>query len=194
MTPSATLASNVRIPTLALLTILLGAACSDAQRAVISGLKSYSFPTTSMEPTIRNGEHAFATPYRSTPNPKRGDVVVFRYPLNPKIFFGKRVVAIPGDRVEIRDKQLYVNGAAVAEPYVRHDDPTIYQNVAAMPEPYRSRDQFGPVVLQADQFFVLGDNREHSSDSRYWGPLPRANIVARIVKAGSWTGTLRTIE
>jgi len=105
-----------------------------------------------------------------------------------------RVLAVPGDRVEIRDKALYVNGTAVAEPYVRHDDPRTYPKLASLPEPYRSRDHFGPALIPPDQFFVLGDNRDRSSDSRYWGCVPRANIAGRIVKAGGRSGPLRPIE
>jgi signal peptidase I len=135
--------------------------------------KSYHFPTGSMAPTIEVGDHAIM---RRTSVVKRGDIIVFPYPLHPKVDFAKRVVALPGETVEIRDKQLYVNGAAVREPYVIHDDPTVFPNQPSLPEPYRSRDQYGPYVVPPDQYFVLGDNRDRSADSRYWGTVPHNHV------------------
>ena len=110
-----------------------------------------------------------------------GHIAVFRYPIQPKTMFAQRVVAGPGDEVEIRDKHLIVNGREANEPYAVHTDETVYPRDANLPEPYRSRDQFGPYRVPADSYFVLGDNRERSSDSRYWGTVPHANIAGRVV-------------
>src|SRR5207244_3020930 len=85
-------------------------ACNDAQRALVAGLKPYRITTASMEPALKNGEYAFAKRYDQPADPHRGELVVFRYPLQPTTVFAKRVVAIPGDSVEIVRKQLYVNG------------------------------------------------------------------------------------
>ncbi|MBI4311703.1 MAG: signal peptidase I [Chloroflexi bacterium] len=95
--------------------------------------------------------------------PQRGEVVVFRYPLDPSRDFVKRVIAVPGDSVEIRDGNLYVNAELVKEPYVG--------NVA--------RSSMRRIVLAADEYFVMGDNRPHSNDSRAWGPVKITDIIGR---------------
>lgn len=95
--------------------------------------------------------------------PQRGEVVVFRYPLDPSRDFVKRVVAIPGDTVEIRDGDLYVNDELVQEPYVG--------SVA--------RTNLRRTLLAADEYFVMGDNRPHSNDSRSWGPVTIDAIIGR---------------
>jgi signal peptidase I len=111
----------------------------------------------------------------------RGDLVAFHYPLHPDTIFMKRIAGIPGDLVEIRDKHFILNGKAIEEPYARHDDATTFPPNPALPEPYRSRDQFGPVKVPPDAYFMLGDNRDKSSDSRYWGVVPRRNLVGKLV-------------
>ena len=96
--------------------------------------------------------------------PQRGEVIVFRYPKEPSRDFVKRIVAIPGDTVEIRGGKVYVNGTLLEEPYI------VEPQHATM-----ERRVIGP-----DQCFVLGDNRLHSNDSRNWGPVPLENIVGRV--------------
>jgi signal peptidase I len=130
-----------------------------------------------MAPTVSSGAYVLAIRAR---NVSRGDIVTFRYPREPRTTFIKRVVASGGDTVEIRAKKLLVNGKAVHEPYVAHGDPQIWAG-ELLPEPYRSRDHFGPYVVPTDPFFVMGDNRDASSDSRYWGAVPRANVVGRVL-------------
>jgi signal peptidase I len=149
-----------------------------------SGLivKSYRNGTGSMAPTLPVGSFSAVRPTRDV---KRGDIVAFRYPLRPDVTFEKRIVGVGGDTVQIRDKRLYVNGVEARELYAVHIDEVIYPLHLALPEPYRSRDQFGPVTVPRDQFFVLGDNRDQSSDSRYWGTVPRENIIGRVVFATS---------
>ncbi|HWS70728.1 MAG TPA: signal peptidase I [Thermoanaerobaculia bacterium] len=145
-----------------------------------SGLvvRTYHNSTGSMTPTLPIGAFLFV---KSTQDVHRGEIVSFRYPLSPKTTFVKRIVAVGGDTVVIRDKRLYVNGAELREPYVAHMDETTYPQSEALPEPYRSRDQYGPFLVGHDYFFVLGDNRDQSSDSRYWGTVPRKNIIGRVV-------------
>jgi signal peptidase I len=123
----------------------------------------------------------------------RGDVIVFDYPLKPGVIFAKRVVAVGGDTVEIRSKRLFVNGREVAEPYVVHLDPTIYPATPVLPEPYRSRDHFGPLQVPAGTYFVLGDNRDRSSDSRYWGVVPRELVRGQVKILFSWSRGFRRI-
>ena len=140
--------------------------------------RAYRVPNESMAPTIQPGDHVWVM---RADHAKRGDVIAFKYPLDPRVEFIKRVVAIGGDFVEIHEKKLYVNGKALAEPYVIHDDPQVYPRDDRLPEPFRSRDQFGFHVVPPDSYFVLGDNRDRSSDSRYFGAVPRANLEGVVV-------------
>lgn len=145
-------------------------------------LRTYSIPTGGMVPTVTPGSDVFV---RSTRDCVVGDIIVFRYPLNPRDIYLKRVVAKSGDVVEIRDKRLFVNGSERVEPFVEHSDAVIYPKLDTLPEPYRSRDQFGPYRVPTDAFFVLGDNRDSSSDSRFWGAVPRASVIGRVIGAVS---------
>jgi len=97
--------------------------------------------------------------------PQRGDVIVFRYPDDPSRDFIKRCVAVEGQTVEIRDKVLFVDGKAQVEPYIIHSDDRI------LPKEVSARDNFGPTVVPKGHIFMMGDNRDNSHDSRFWGPL-----------------------
>ena len=133
-------------------------------------------------------------------DPNRGEIVVFEYPLDRSLDFVKRCVAESGDTVEIRDKVLYVNGTARAEPYTWHADYRILRNEnrlfdvrnfdwqypylteakKLLEEPYLpTRDNFGPLVVPKEKYFCLGDNRDSSSDSRFWGFVDREQIKGR---------------
>ena len=145
--------------------------------------KTFFIPSGSMEETLLIGDHLLVNrfvfgggseleqgllPLRDV---RRGDIVVFRSPEDPRIDMVKRCVGVPGDRIEVRNKQLFVNGVAVDDDGVtRHVDPF---HVG------RPRDEFGPVVVPADSYFCMGDNRDNSNDSRFWGPLPRSLIKGR---------------
>lgn len=104
--------------------------------------------------------------------PARGDIIIFEYPEDPSIDFIKRVVGIPGDTIEIRDKQLFRNGEAVKEPYTRFDP-----NSLNGMNPQLSN--YGPVTLPPDKYFAMGDNRDNSKDSRFWGFVDRSAIRAK---------------
>ena len=95
--------------------------------------------------------------------PKRGDIIVFKFPEDPSKDFIKRVVAVGGDTVEIRNKKVYVNGVK------QNDDFTIHVDKRVFPREFQPRDNFGPVTVPAHKLFVMGDNRDESNDSRYWG-------------------------
>ena len=102
--------------------------------------------------------------------PHRGDVIVFRYHDDPSRDFIKRCVAVEGQTIEIKNKSLYVNDTLQREPYVKHSDERI------LPREISARDNFGPFVVPKGHIFMMGDNRDNSHDSRFWGPLP-LNLV-----------------
>lgn len=151
--------------------------------------QAFKIPSGSMYDNLLVGDHIIVNKFvfgagASTPlwplrDVDRGDVVIFRYPEDPDIDFIKRVVALPGETVEIRDKRVLVNGRALDEEYKVHLDANVYPRQAALPEPWRSRDQFGPYMVPPGHFFVLGDNRDRSHDSRYWGSVAREMIKGR---------------
>ncbi len=101
-------------------------------------------------------------------DPQRGDIIVFEYPADPSIHYIKRVIGVPGDTVEVRNKVLYLNGQPQTEPYV--------QLVRGYPGP---GDDFGPVTVPEGKYFCMGDNRDESYDSRFWGFVDRSAIVGK---------------
>ena len=153
--------------------------------------QAFKIPTGSMEDNLKVGDHIIVNKFIYGPaadalkghiplrDIRRGDIIVFRYPLQPDTDFVKRVIGMPGDILEIRDKKLSINGKMLDEPYVVHVDPNVFPLQPALPEPYRSRDQFGPYTVPPDRYFAMGDNRDRSSDSRYWGTVPRGMIKGR---------------
>ena len=108
---------------------------------------------------------------------QRGDVVVFKYPEEPERDFIKRVIGLPGETLELRQKVVYINGKPLNEPYVHFLIPPTPegQEVAS----YDVRERYGPVTVPADHYFVMGDNRDNSQDSRYWGFLPRDYVKGK---------------
>jgi signal peptidase I len=164
-------------------------------------VEAFKIPTSSMENTLLVGDFLLVNKavYGSQipgtdlrigafKEPDRGDVVVFHPPHEPEKNYVKRVVGVPHDTLEMRGKQLYRNGAPVDEPYARHDDgrgDTVHPDmrwqsgylIAATPPKYHpTRDNWGPLVVPPDSYFVLGDNRDNSEDSRYWGFVSREEI------------------
>ena len=144
---------------------------------VRSAIRIYSIPTASMTPTLQIGDHIVVTPYRHAA-PHRGEVIVFHSPANHEELLVKRIVAVAGDHVETHAGRLFVDGHAVAEPYV------LASTATGIVEPQ---------IIPRDSFFVLGDNRANSFDSRQWGVLPRVSIIgrARMVLWSSGTGTMQ---
>lgn len=130
----------------------------------IHHFKAYKVPAGSMKPTLIIGDHFMVdkTFYKKTA-PKRKDVVVFRYPEDPGKDFVKRVVGLPGDVVAIRDKTVYVNGKRQNHGVAVHTDPQM------IPGDISARDNYGPTAVPDRSLFVLGDNRDQSLDSRFWG-------------------------
>ncbi|MFO7767397.1 MAG: signal peptidase I [bacterium] len=106
--------------------------------------------------------------------PRSGDIVVFRYPLDPSKDFVKRLIAGPGQTVRITDREIYVDGELMPDPpRAKHIDPRI------LPPSYSNRDNFGPITVPRGQYFFMGDNRENSKDSREWGYVPEEYIKGR---------------
>ncbi|HEV7670659.1 MAG TPA: signal peptidase I [Thermoanaerobaculia bacterium] len=145
----------------------------------VQRLKTYYIPSGSMEPTLQIGDHLVAAldTYRSAP-PSRNDIAIFALPDNPKIDLVERIVALPGETVELRNKVLFVNGHAVQEPWTVHKDP----NVGAANDPISTlseRDQMRPVLVPPGRFFAMGDNRDSSYDSRFYGPVPLENLKGK---------------
>jgi signal peptidase I len=144
-------------------------------------VKSFRIPSGSMLDTLQIGDYLFVNKFLYGPRlpfshvrlpgirpPRRGDVIVFDYPPDPSQQFIKRCIGTPGDTVEIRHKQVLVNGRALVEPYVMHVDP---REEPAGPSP---RDNFGPFVVPPGKYFMMGDNRDNSADSRYWGYVDKS--------------------
>lgn len=146
-------------------------------------VQAFKIPSGSMEPTLEIGDHILVSkfiygikiPFTSThlfplDKPKRGDVIVFIYPLDPSKDFIKRVVAVGGDKVQLVNKKLYINGVEVADPHA------VYKEDLIPAGDLQKRDNFGPTAVPPNSLFVLGDNRDRSLDSRFWGFVPLEDV------------------
>jgi signal peptidase I len=160
-------------------------------------VQAFKIPTGSMEQNLLIGDHLLVnklvfgpaiSQFERTLLPmkgiKRKDVIVFKFPKDPERDFIKRVIGLPGETVELRSKRVFINGKQLDEPYVYYleDPPPIPQEIEASAEIQGGGDprvQYGPVTVPAGQYFVMGDNRDNSEDSRYWGFLPRDNVKGR---------------
>jgi len=135
-------------------------------------VQAFKIPSGSMIPTLEIGDHILVNKFiygihmpwsgrvlMSIKSPKRGDVIVFRFPKDEEKDFIKRVIGIPGDTITLKQKKLYINGGLQEEPYAIYD----------VPAHMLPRGGFGPIHVPPDAYFVMGDNRDHSLDSRFWG-------------------------
>ena len=139
-------------------------------------VQAFKIPSGSMIPTLKIGDHILVNkfiygvkipftdriviPFKM---PQRGDIIVFKFPEDEKKDFIKRVVGLPGDTLEIKEKMVHINGKSLEEQYAAHSDPMVY------PGAIQPRDNYGPIVIPEDSYFTMGDNRDFSLDSRYWG-------------------------
>lgn len=148
-------------------------------------VQAFKIPSGSMIPTLEIGDHILVNKFaygikvpfeRSTlipiSDPKRGDIVVFLYPLDKSKDFIKRVVGVAGDTVQMKDKKIYLNGRRYEDPHAVYTDPI-------QPGSGDPKDNFGPVKVPAGSLFVMGDNRDHSSDSRYWGFVDLKDVMGK---------------
>jgi signal peptidase I len=166
-------------------------------------VQAFQIPSPSMENTLLVGDYLLVNklcygggglgdyfmPYRKV---RRGDIVVFHYPVNPAQHFVKRVIGIPGDRVRLINKQVFVNGAPLKEPYIhlsrpandvfRDSFPRLEVAPGETPEWWlelRKLVENGQLIVPEGHYFVMGDNRDDSYDSRYWGFVPQSNVIGR---------------
>ena len=157
-------------------------------------LQTFYIPSGSMENTLLVGDHLFVNRFIYGPAPtalerkllplrpiRRGDIVVFRSLEDPRVDVVKRCIGLPGDHIKAVAKKLYLNGKPVDDSsYAIRRDPNVYPDLPYFPEQERKRDNFAAAV-PADSYFCMGDNRDNSYDSRYWGPLPRQQLKGRPV-------------
>lgn len=157
-------------------------------------IQSFKIPSGSMEDTLVIGDcllvnkfiYGIKVPFTglrlpSIRDPKRGDVLVFKYPEDRSKDFIKRLIGVPGDEIMVRDKRVYVNGTLYQNPHEVHKDPQILQRELTQ------RDNFGPVRVPVNSYFMMGDNRDNSYDSRFWGFVPKADLVGlAVIKYWSW--------
>ncbi len=137
----------------------------------VLGFSAYKMSTGSMEPTLTIGDNLITdSKYFKKNELQRGDLVIIQYPKDPTKDFIQRVIALEGEKIEIKNKQLYINDEAIPESYKVHKDINVDDAL---------RDNFGPALVSSDHFFVLGDNRDNSWDSRFWGFLPLRNIKGK---------------
>ena len=150
-------------------------------------IQAFTIPSGSMIPTLLVGDYILVNKFLlGSPvdipftninlfrmpglrRPHKGDVIVFKFPVDPSKDFIKRVVAVEGDKIEARDKIIYVNGVPANEPFMRHTDNLVLPN----------RDNFGPIEIPKDKFFCMGDNRDNSRDSREWGFVDIKNVKGK---------------
>jgi len=155
-------------------------------------VQAFQIPTGSMEPTLLVGDFllvnklVYSSPSTALDKlllPRRGirrhDIVVFKYPKELTKDYVKRVVALEGEKLEIRNKQVYINEQPIAESYKVHNDSRVLTKDGYYHYDDAIRDNFGPIVVPPGHLFVMGDNRDNSEDSRYWGFLPLDNIKGR---------------
>ena len=166
-------------------------------------VQAFVIPTGSMEDTLLIGDHLLVDKLSYAPSGlisrhilpyydvQRGDIIVFRYPVDIQQTFVKRAIGIPGDHIRVVNKQLILNGKPVVEPYVYHktgyidsyrdnfpSDPNVHVVDSAL-DMLQNHVQNGDVVVPAGSIFAMGDNRDSSLDSRYWGFVPRDNIMGK---------------
>jgi signal peptidase I len=153
------------------------------QPFVVAG---YDTPTGSMEPTIMTNTRYIALPsiyggffpFTKLKLPgfkkiQRGDIIIFKYPLNESLNYVKRVIALPGEEVKVEGKIVYINDKALYEPYARFIEASFNQDTPSR--------HYGPVIVPKNHLFVMGDNRDNSCDSRYWGFVPVKNVYGTAV-------------
>ena len=151
------------------------------------GFQAFKIPTGSMEPNLLVGDHLLVNKFVFGPTalgersllpmraPERGEVLVFKFPEDPERDFIKRVIGLPGETIELRNQTILINGMPLVEPYAHYALPPVddYSDSGDV------RRRYGPVTVPAGHYFMMGDNRDDSQDSRYWGFMPAEYIKGR---------------
>ncbi len=132
--------------------------------------KAYHIPSGAMKPTLQIGDHILVDRWIDKKGIQRGDIIVFRFPKDEQKEFVKRVVGIQNDVIELREKQLYVNGEPAKENYIVHSDGLLMAQ----------RDNMPSIKVPPNSFFVMGDNRDNSHDSRFWGFVRADQVIGRV--------------
>jgi signal peptidase I len=154
--------------------------------------QAFAVPTPSMERTVLAGDHVVVNKFVFAPRAvaaldrllprgpvRRGDLIVFKFPEDPRRDFVKRAIGLPGDAVEIRGKSVLVDGRPESGTAAFHSDPRVRPDDPELPEGLRRRDNVPLLAVPPQAYFALGDNRDNSNDSRFWGPVPAANLKGR---------------
>ena len=155
-------------------------------------VQAFKIPTGSMEENLLIGDHLLVNKFVFAPTAtgierallpvgtiRRGDVIVFKYPEEPERDFIKRVIGLPGETLELKAKKIFINGKPLDEPYVHFlEEPRRNAELAEVTSS-DVRENYGPVTVPPNQYFMMGDNRDNSADSRYWGFMPRDYVKGK---------------
>ena len=155
-------------------------------------VQAFKIPTGSMENNLLIGDHLLVNKFLFAPTRtdlermllpidpiRRGDIVVFKFPEDPERDFVKRVIGLPGERLEMRNKRIYIDGTPLDEPYVRFLFPPSPESEAVDFSDGGRQVNYGPVEVPPDHYFMMGDNRDNSEDSRFWGFMPRSYVKGK---------------
>lgn len=172
-------------------------------------VEAYQIPTGSMENTILVGDFILGNKFifgiripgtnwklPAFKDPRPGDIIIFKYPRDPSQNYIKRAIAVGGQTVQIKDKKVYVDGKIIEFPhYGKFTDPNIRNKTLRegliYPKGAGNRDNYGPIKIPKDNIFVMGDNRDESYDSRYWGLVPMKNVLGEgMIIYWSWDKTI----
>jgi len=155
-------------------------------------VQAFKIPTGSMENNLLIGDHLLVNKFVFAPTRtwledtllpidpiRRGDILVFKYPEDPERDFIKRTIGLPGETLELRNKKVYINGKPLDEPYVHFLFPADEESGTSDSAGFDVRRNYGPVTVPAGHYFMMGDNRDNSQDSRYWGFMPRDYVKGK---------------
>ena len=155
-------------------------------------VQAFKIPTGSMENNLLIGDHLLVNKFVFAPTMggleraalpidpvRRGDILVFKYPQDPERDFIKRVIGLPGETLEVRNKKVYINGKPLDEPYVHFLFPPGERAPGDVRFDFSEKSDYGPVTVPERHYFMMGDNRDNSEDSRYWGFLPADYIKGK---------------